>query len=209
MDFNLILLLTINLFLLCTIQSTKVDCRELNRDQLTINAENSSNNVNIDSVNRSKVTNENLTTSLSFQNTPISKGQILSPSMKEVTTEIDSLSLIDNTNKNEKIKNKFNSPIINSANSTNPVPFATNISTPVNSSILSNNDHNSNQNNQLNQAKFSSLKQRMSFKRLDKQVNKFYKEQKTINMINNPKLYEILMKTKRSSEKVESITLGN
>lgn len=42
----------------------------------------------------------------------------------------------------------------------------------------------------------------------DDQVIRFHRERKSINMAGNPKLYEALLKSKRSSDGVESITIG-
>ena len=198
---NLILLLTINWLVRCTGQIETT--RTIVNDNVNSFNKNNTTVLQVKNVQQtSNLTIENVT--LSFTNQPkmpISKGQILLSPSNKVTTKIDLQSLINKT-ANSKINSlqEFTQKSIN----------ATNLSS---SSYVNNLKQNNNLNqfaNQIKKKQFSRTRRRRRRldRELDENVFKFYNEQKSINMAKNPKFYEIVMKSKRSSDGVESITLG-
>lgn len=193
---SLILLLTIDWWLLVQSKGQTTG---------TANVLNNVNSSNDDNSNRTKQQQSNLTSTQSFKNEqmPITNGQILLSPSNKVNTEIDSQSL----------KTVSNSTINSSKKSTTLESSATNLSS-VNK-FIQNNFTEQPSSNQIKKSR-QFVKKQFSTRRyaakinekFDKQVYGFHNERKSINMANNPKLYEILMKSKRSSDGVESITVG-
>ena len=162
---------------------------------------------------------------LSFTNAeplPISKGQTLrpSPSRKEEVTA-DSPSLSNRLVNGASVPNSTVSSL-SLSNDVNKfetlAPLATKSAPSVNSFIQ--NDEHADRRRMPAKTKrdmhagrqFSRTRRRSSAAQFDAtfddQVIRFYREQKSINMAGHPKLYEMLLKSKRSSDGVESITIG-
>lgn len=173
-------------------------------------------------------------TLLSFTNAeplPISKGQTLSPSpsRSKVTRESDSRSLSNRSVNGASVQNSTIPSLSNDVHKFETLaPLATNSPT-VNSFI-----QNANSDDRLSvDARRSAGEETAKDKRdmfarrplgrtrrrlaapaaqlaesFDDQVIRFHRERKSINMAGNPKLYEALLKSKRSSDGVESITIG-
>lgn len=169
---------------------------------------------------------------LSFTNAeplPISKGQTLSPSPSSGEVPADSSSLSNRSVNGASVPNSTISSLSNDVNKFETLaPLATNSpsSSPVNSFIQNENSLNI-QTLQQDQRRTAAKDKRDMFAKrqfsrtrrrsavaaeadaaFDDQVIRFHRQQKSINMAGNPKLYEMLLKSKRSSDGVESITIG-
>lgn len=160
---------------------------------------------------------------LSFTNAeplPISRGQTLSPSRSAVTS--DSRSLSNRSVNGASVQNSTISSLSNDVNKFPTLaPLATNSrSSSVNSFIQSEHSEDAENADRRRTAiedkrdtagkrQFSRARRRPAAdETFDDQVVRFHRQQKSINMATNPKLYEILLKSKRSSDGVESITIG-
>lgn len=167
-------------------------------------------------------TNSTTNVTLSFfsnEQTPISKGQILlstSPPSNKVnstSTRIDSDSLIKQTVTSSNDLNNLDGL----AHSPPHNRHATNQTVNRRSDNFIPNSKHQQQSDQIEQidrkfakrsAQFSRTRRRSLSDQLDEQVYKFHRQRRSINMAYSPKMYEMLLKSKRSSDGVESITLG-